>query len=184
MEGNSIKDNLYCCGCRACEQICQKQAISMINDDEGFLKAYVNTSKCINCGLCKKICPAESKEIFFPKSKKMFAAIHKQDEVVRRSSSGGMFSAFAQYVLENKGSVYGCKLDENLKPIQCRIEDKKELDTLRRSKYVQSDTDHTYTQVKQDLSKGGMVYILARRARLLDCVVSLEDRMINYIALI
>lgn len=157
VEGNSIKDSLYCCGCRACEQICPKQAISMINDNEGFLKAYVNTSKCINCGLCKKICPAESRKNLFPKAKKMFAAIHKQDAVVRRSSSGGMFSAFAHYILENKGSVYGCKLDENLKPIQYSVEDEEKLDALRRSKYVQSDTEHTYTQVKQDLSKGKMV---------------------------
>lgn len=157
VEGNSIKDNLYCCGCRACEQKCPNQAISMINDNEGFLKAYINTSECINCGLCKKICPAVSKKNLFPKAKEIFAAIHKQDVVVRRSSSGGMFSAFAQYILENKGSIYGCKLDENLKPIQCRIEDEEELDALRRSKYVQSDTEHTYTQVKQDLSKGKMV---------------------------
>jgi coenzyme F420-reducing hydrogenase beta subunit len=157
VEENSIKDNLHCCGCRACEQICPKQAISMSNDNEGFLKACVNTSKCINCGLCKKICPAESRKNLFPKAKKMFAAIHKQDAVVRRSSSGGMFSAFAHYILENKGSVYGCKLDENLKPIQCRVEDEEKLDALRRSKYVQSDTEHTYTQVKQDLSKGKMV---------------------------
>ena len=157
VEENSIKDNLYCCGCRACEQICPKQAINIINDDEGFLKASVNTSRCINCGLCKNICPLKSKSNFFPMTKNMFAAMHKKDAVIRRSSSGGLFSAFAQYVLRENGSVYGCKLDDNLHPIQYRIEDEEELDALRRSKYVQSDTEHTYTQVKQDLLEGRMV---------------------------
>ncbi len=154
---NSIKDNLHCCGCRACEQICPKQAISIINDNEGFLKADIEPSKCIHCGLCKKICPAESKKNSFPITDKMFAAMHKQEAVVRRSSSGGIFSAFAHFVLKNKGSVYGCKLNENLKPIQYRIEDEEELDALRRSKYVQSDTERTYRQVKQDLLEGRMV---------------------------
>lgn len=43
-----------CCGCRLCEQICSKKAISMIYDNEGFLYPKIDVNLCVNCGLCKK----------------------------------------------------------------------------------------------------------------------------------
>lgn len=46
-----------CCGCTACCAICPKEAISMIEDEEGFKYPYVNAEKCINCCLCLKVCP-------------------------------------------------------------------------------------------------------------------------------
>lgn len=156
MKYGNIIDNQFCCGCRACEQICPKHAVSVRNDKEGFLKAYIDMATCIQCGLCSKICPARDRKKCFP-PEKIYAATHKKDSVVRRSASGGMFSAFAEYVLKQNGSVYGCKLDEDFSPIQCRIEELKDLDILRRSKYVQSDTRYTFIQVKNDLIEGRMV---------------------------
>lgn len=46
-----------CCGCTACDAICPKQAISMIEDEEGFEYPKVDESKCVRCYLCKKVCP-------------------------------------------------------------------------------------------------------------------------------
>lgn len=46
-----------CCGCTACLSICPKQAISMKKDKEGFFYAVIDSQKCIDCGLCKKVCP-------------------------------------------------------------------------------------------------------------------------------
>lgn len=43
-----------CCGCRLCEQICSKNAISMTYDNEGFLYPKIDINLCVNCGLCKK----------------------------------------------------------------------------------------------------------------------------------
>ena len=45
-----------CTGCRACEQICPVKAISMKEDDEGFITPKVDEERCIKCGLCKKTC--------------------------------------------------------------------------------------------------------------------------------
>lgn len=157
MENNSIEGNLFCCGCRACEQICPNDAVVVKNDREGFLKAYIDSTRCIECGLCNKVCPAESRKNSFPSTNKMYAAVHKEDAVIRRSSSGGMFTAFAEYVLKQKGCVYGCKFDKELRPVQYRIEDIRNLELLRRSKYVQSDARHTYSQVKKDLVVGRTV---------------------------
>ena len=45
-----------CTGCRACQQICPVKAISINEDDEGFITPKVDEERCIKCGLCKKTC--------------------------------------------------------------------------------------------------------------------------------
>lgn len=45
-----------CCGCGACFAICPKQAIHMVQDDEGFLYPNVNERKCVKCYLCESVC--------------------------------------------------------------------------------------------------------------------------------
>lgn len=51
-----FKNKNDCCGCTACFAICPKQAISMIEDDEGFLYPTIDDNKCIGCGLCVRVC--------------------------------------------------------------------------------------------------------------------------------
>ena len=48
-----LNDKKDCCGCHACVQRCPKQCILMREDEEGFLYPYIDTSLCINCGLCE-----------------------------------------------------------------------------------------------------------------------------------
>ena len=48
-----------CCGCTACYAICPKNAISMIEDEEGFLYPRINKNKCISCYQCFKVCPVK-----------------------------------------------------------------------------------------------------------------------------
>jgi ferredoxin len=46
-----------CCGCTACYAICPKNAISMVEDEEGFEYPQVDENKCVGCCLCLKVCP-------------------------------------------------------------------------------------------------------------------------------
>lgn len=50
-----------CCGCTACFAICPRQAITMIEDEEGFDYPYIDEIKCIRCHMCKKVCPIKHK---------------------------------------------------------------------------------------------------------------------------
>ena len=45
-----------CCGCTACASICAHDAIVMKPDVLGFLYPKVDKEKCIDCGLCEKVC--------------------------------------------------------------------------------------------------------------------------------
>lgn len=46
-----------CSGCTACYAICTRDAISMLEDEEGFKYPEVDESKCVRCYMCLKVCP-------------------------------------------------------------------------------------------------------------------------------
>ena len=46
-----------CCGCTACYAICPKEAISMIEYEEGFEYPRIDEEKYVRCGMCLKVCP-------------------------------------------------------------------------------------------------------------------------------
>ena len=52
-----------CCGCSPCYAICPKQAIMMVEDEEGFDYPIIDKSKCINCEQCIQVCPIKEKDI-------------------------------------------------------------------------------------------------------------------------
>ena len=149
----NIIDKTQCCGCSACANTCPKGCISMHADVEGFLYPKVDDSRCIKCGLCKKVCPILNK----PKSCSIletYAAKHQDDEIKLKSSSGGMFSAIAEIILKKGGVVFGASFDNNWSVVHTYAENLQDLDKLRRSKYVQSDIGKTYQQAKDFLEKG------------------------------
>lgn len=46
-----------CCGCTACFAICPVNAITMIEDEEGFDYPQICDDLCIGCCKCLQICP-------------------------------------------------------------------------------------------------------------------------------
>lgn len=53
----NIIDKAKCCGCNACGDVCTHGAITFNTDIEGFWYPVVNEDKCVDCGLCEKVCP-------------------------------------------------------------------------------------------------------------------------------
>lgn len=45
-----------CCGCTACSAICPVGAITMEDDEEGFLYPVVDAKLCIYCHACERVC--------------------------------------------------------------------------------------------------------------------------------
>lgn len=145
-----------CYGCDACVQICPRAAILMEPNDEGFLYPILDAAKCINCGLCAKICPAENvSSINSPI--KVYAAQDKNLSVLLDSSSGGLFSAFAEQIIADGGYVVGCIFNEELRAVHVLTNRKELVEKMRGSKYVQSDIRGIYNQIKTYLIAGHKV---------------------------
>ncbi len=135
-----ISDKGLCSGCGACKSVCPKDCISFKEDDN--ITAVIDKEKCIDCGLCRKVCPILKKE-----SPKAYAAYSLDEELVMKSASGGMFSVFAESILEKGGVVFGAAFDENFEVHHIAIETKEDLDKLRRSKYVRSRIENCFEEV-------------------------------------
>ena len=152
---NSTKST--CCGCTACVNICPKKAITMQEDEEGFLYPKVDKKKCINCGLCEKTCPIKNKLDSRNEICEAYAIRCKDEKVLKESTSGGFFTPIANYVIENGGVVYGVGFGKDFRVEHKRATKKIEVAEFRGSKYVQSYLGSTFQNVKKDLLSNKLV---------------------------
>lgn len=153
-----VQDKKECCGCGACVNVCFHKAISMQEDELGYMYPQINKELCVGCGLCQKVC-AFTKKQNMDAPLQAFAAMADDKEVLRKSASGGVFGAIAMEVLKSGGKVFGCSMEyiEELSPEHIGIEHVSELNKLQGSKYVQSDMKFVYQQVKEAIKKGRTV---------------------------
>lgn len=143
-----------CTACRACEQICPKNAIQMKENKEGFLYPEIDKDKCINCGVCLKKCHVNKNEIKRD-IEPQFLAIKPTDQLkARNSTSGGLAQIISEYIIEESGYVYGSVLDKDLNVKHIGVNHIEDLNRLRGSKYVISNTEETFKQVKEKLEDG------------------------------
>ena len=149
-DGPLLADRTHCTGCSACAAACPKDAIALVRDREGFAFPQVDLEKCVRCGICTRTCPMlqEREPRPLPAA---FAAWNREADIRRDSSSGGAFSALADYVLEGGGVVFGAALDgkQHLRHTACFR--KEDLWRLRGAKYVQSDLEGVFREVRKCL---------------------------------
>jgi coenzyme F420-reducing hydrogenase beta subunit len=147
-----------CTGCSACRDRCPQQAIEMREDREGFLFPTIDENKCNQCGLCIEICPVKTTVLVETIDEPtVYAAWTKDRELLRRSTSGGVFSEIARSFLDKGGVVFGAAYDENMVVRHVAVEAWDDLDKLRGSKYVQSDVGDSFRQTKHYLDDGRYV---------------------------
>jgi coenzyme F420-reducing hydrogenase beta subunit len=148
--------NNDCCGCTACKNICPTQAIIMKPDEEGFLYPQINQDLCIDCGLCRKVCAFQNgyNTDHILEKQQVYAIKHKSDEVRKNSTSGGAFTAISDYILKKNGVIYGAAFDDEFCVVHQRVETVDGRNKMRGSKYVQSDLNDVYLQIKEDLKNG------------------------------
>lgn len=145
-----------CTGCRMCEQICNKNAISIFPNPEGFLEAFVDEDKCIGCRLCQIRCPQNTN---ITKSNKglAFAVRYKDDIVLKNSASGGAFIGLARAFVSCGGYVAGVVYDSKWNAVYELTNDLNGLEPMQSSKYVQADTNVIYSDIKEKLLSGKKV---------------------------
>ena len=151
---------LLCTGCGACYNKCPVGAITMQEDAEGFSIPVLDQGLCIHCGLCAEHCHILNKEYIkqYVAAEPECYAVMASDEIRKKSSSGGMFTILAEYVLAKDGVVCGAAYSDDYRSVHHIIVDNKEdLGLLRGSKYVQSDTGKTYAAVEAYIKSGRWV---------------------------
>ena len=81
----------------------------------------------------------------------------RNEAVIRKSSSGGIFYHIAHDVLDKGGVVFGAKFDDNFEVIHAECNSSEKLKDFLGSKYVQSSVGDTFHQVHMRLTEGRMV---------------------------
>jgi len=146
-----------CTGCGACYSICPTGCISMEPDDEGFLYPIIaDEKKCTKCHKCEGRCPAIAQGPI-RKPLNVYAAKNTNEEIRLQSSSGGMFSLFAEHIVQEGGIVFGARFNSAWEVIHGYAETIEDLLPFRGSKYAQSITGDTYKQVEYFLKNGKKV---------------------------
>ena len=149
-----ITDKTQCCGCTACEAVCPQSCITMNRDEEGFSYPIVDLDLCIGCDACEAVCPCLNRTENPPEPQAM--AVRAKDNALRLfSSSGGVFSLLSTDMLERGGAVCGAVFDENFMVHHTIVWDETGVEPMRGAKYVQSNLNDTFRQIR-DLVDGGM----------------------------
>lgn len=158
MSNISTLEKSRCYSCRSCFLSCPAGAIEMAENGEGFFYPEVNFEKCVDCGICVARCPAMNppvRENFTQTSKAVWL---KDAEKLLQSTSGGLFAGLAERVLNDGGVVFGAAYDEELNVSQVFVEAEDDLQRLKGSKYVESQTGDSFKKTREFLKSGRKVF--------------------------
>ena len=158
-EINILGDNIelvskkICTGCSTCTGVCPFDAISMKENEEGFLYPMIDKQKCKKCKKCKMSCPVV-KRLENNVIKECYYGYSKDLERIK-SASGGVFYTIAKFFLkEDDAYVYGATLDNDGICRHICVKKIEDLYKLQNSKYVQSDIGDCFVNIKKYLDNG------------------------------
>ena len=127
----------------------------MQENAEGFLIPRKDTAQCIDCHLCENVClvnkpfESQSQDAFTP-----YMCRTLDSNLLEASSSGGLFTHLATSVINRGGVVYGAAFDSSWNVKHIGIETLDDLHLLRGSKYVASDINGVFLDIKKALEEG------------------------------
>lgn len=139
-----------CTGCGACAAGCPLDCIAMRADREGFRYPMIDADRCVSCRKCERVCPVLS-GIPVPMEPQAYAVKHRDADIRKGSSSGGVFPALASFVLHNGGAVCGAAYTDTFEVEHRIIETISDISRLQGAKYTQSAVEHLFPQMRSIL---------------------------------
>lgn len=143
---NTVCEMDQCTGCKACMDICPKDALRF-EDTVHAMNVLIDESKCVNCNACHAVCqvkqPADldlAKPIYW---KQGWAG----EEVRSGSSSGGFAAQLMRSFMDDDSYVCSCIFSEG-RFIYYITNSLDEVEQFRGSKYVKSDPQGIYKEVR------------------------------------
>ena len=149
----------HCAGCFLCAEVCPKKCISITYDKLGHSQPHIDVTSCVDCGACVKVCP-EMSLVDKCTPLKVLASWEKDELSREKSSSGGLATVLSRKVIEEGGVVYGCAFVQPFSFEHIRCVTIEELERLRGSKYVQSDTSKCWKSLRKDIKEGRKVLFI------------------------
>ena len=176
-----IRKKENCCGCNACVQVCPVSCIRLYEDQEGFWYPKADEGSCINCGLCERVCPClnikPARNVKFT-----FAAKTNNEALRKQSSSGGLFSELAEWIIRQNGVVFGARFSKDWIIVHDYTDKIEELDSFRGSKYVQSQIGNSYKQAQTFLKQGRWVLFVGTSCQIAGLNLFLKKKYDRLIA--
>ncbi len=125
----------------------------MSSDYEGFKYPIVDETRCIQCGICIKVCPWRKEKYQRPincfTEPIVYAAKCKDKNIRLNSTSGGIFTVLSDYILQLQGGICGAVYNTSTQKVEHTITFTTEgRNKMRGSKYVQSELSNTFQDIK------------------------------------
>ncbi len=137
-----------CTGCGACSFICPKNCINMVENDIGVIYPVINSTNCIECKSCQKVCPVIT-PIKYNYPKKAFAAWSNDEEERRTSASGGIAAELYKMALKKGYKIIGAAQQPDFS-VKLKISDNIDsIGVFKNSKYVAHPTNPVGRQCRR-----------------------------------
>lgn len=133
-----------CTSCQMCAAVCAQNAISIHLNEDGFYRPYIDNDKCINCGICTKVCYKFDTEINLTSKEKenticVYSAQNVSTPVLKETTSGGVADALAKALIQQGYTCIGVTYDDtNHRAEHAIATTQDQTDAFRGSKYIQS----------------------------------------------
>lgn len=136
-----------CTGCGACAFKCPKQCISMKEDAVGQIYPLIDSTNCIECHSCEKVCPILNGPASY-QSKKAYAAWSNDEEERRTSASGGIAIEMYKYAVSNGWLTVGAVQNKDFSVSHEMVSTYEKLAAFKNSKYVFSDAYAVFPEIR------------------------------------
>lgn len=156
MNINNGKPIRACTSCQMCGAVCPTGAITISLDDYGFYRPFVNNSKCIDCGLCTKVCYKYDSNVELTENierTELYGAYVNDKETLNATTSGGIADILAKKLIlcgyKCIGVTYDVSTNKAVGKIASTLEG---TDQFRGSKYIQSYSFDVFKELVKNCS--------------------------------
>lgn len=141
-----------CSGCCACYNVCNNQAITMTENEWGYIHPVVDEKRCTHCGACVRMCPEHYRpNLNVPTECYAMYSPYKEDLI---SSSGGAATILGRCIIQKSGVVFGTVYDKDGTLVYDLSRTEFGLGKFRGSKYVYAYPGTVYRQIQELLFQG------------------------------
>ena len=152
-KNHGLKSDWECSVCGRCVLSCPNHAIHFRCASINY-EPVIDTDKCLDCHICEMVCKKEIKKDSSWQKVNHYVCTSRDDDILKRSSSGGIFSEIARYILQQGGIVIGAYFDSYSYEVKhIAVENEKDLDLCRKSKYVQSNPEISYDAISRAMDE-------------------------------